>query len=58
MVKNILATYKLDNLFDNTQLLFNLDGKGNLEAKNIVDHKSYWKRYIKGKIHQEEEKVW
>ena len=29
-----------------------------MEAKNIVDHKSYWKRYIKGKIHQQEEKVW
>jgi len=39
-------------------ILFNLDGKGNSEAKSLDDHKKFWKKFIKAKIMDFEEQRW
>ena len=57
-LRPILEFYGLDYLWSNEKLLLNLDGKGNLESKSISDHKRFWKRYIRGKIQNQEQKVW
>ena len=57
-IKDVLETYGLANLWSDEQLLFNLDGKGNLGSKTLLNHKRFWKRYIRGKIQEYEQKMW
>ena len=40
-IKDILETYGLMNLWSDEQLLFNLDGKGNLGSKSLWNHKRF-----------------
>ena len=58
MVKKVLIKYNLKPLWDDEKLLFNLDGKGNKEAKNMEDHRRYWRNYIKKHILLYEEEKW
>ena len=57
-IHKILNSYGLPHLWENPELLFNLEGRGNLEAKSIEAHKSFWKKYISKIILQHEEKLW
>lgn len=56
-IKDVLETYGLANLWSDEQLLFNLDGKENLGSKTLLNHKRFWKRYIRGKIQEYEQKM-
>ena len=58
IIHGLLDKYGLSRLWDDYELLFNLDGKNNLEAKSMKDHKSFWKKYITSIILQHEEKDW
>jgi len=53
-----LEQYDLSDLWYNHSHIFNTDGKGNNESKNLNDHKIYWKKFIKKRIHVHEEKKW
>jgi len=57
-INKLLVQYGVGHLLDNDHLLFNLDGKGNLESKSVDEHKRFWNSYIKGKIHDYEERQW
>ncbi len=57
-IKKILGKYELLTLWKDETKVFNLDGKGNGEAKSPTDHKTFWKRYIKKIIYNYEEKQW
>ena len=57
-VGNLLNTYGLSHVWQNPQLIYNLDNKGNLEAKTISDHKQCWRRFISSKIFDHEQKSW
>ena len=57
-IRNLLEQYGASHLFYNPDLLLNIDAKGNNEAKNISDHKKYWKTFITSKILADEEKKW
>ena len=57
-IKKILEKYELLTLWKDEKKIFNLDGKGNGEAKSPDGHKNFWKRYIKKVIHNYEEKQW
>ena len=57
-IHKILSLYGLQRLYDNPKDLYNLDGKGNNEAKSIKDHCNFWKRYVKKIIGHYEEKLW
>ena len=46
------------NVWNNNQLIFNLDGKHNNNAHTLDLHKQHWKSYIRKKILQVEEKKW
>ena len=58
LIHRLLVSYGIGHLWGQEHLIYNLDGKGNLEAKNISDHQRFWKRYIKGKIFEHEQKKW
>jgi hypothetical protein len=58
VIQSILEMYGLENLWSDEKLLFNLDNKKNLGAKTIVQHKNFWKRWIRGKIQEYEQKIW
>jgi hypothetical protein len=51
--------YNMSHLYKNyNNILFNLDGKSNCESKSLVEHKRVWKKYIKKKIFEHEQKKW
>ena len=58
IMKGLLVQYELGHLWDNKQSMFNLDGQGNLAATCLSDHMAFWKKIIKSRIHQFEEKTW
>jgi hypothetical protein len=57
-IKIFLVKYNLVHLWSNNMLLYNLDGKGNLEAKTDKDHRRFWKSYITKIIFQHEQSTW
>ena len=57
-IKKILEKYELLTLWKDEKKIFNLDGKGNGEAKSPDDHKNFWKCYIKKVILNYVEKQW
>lgn len=58
-IKDILKKYGMDQLYDNNNnILYNLDGKGNLDAKTIYQHKKFWKTYVTHKVMMYEEEAW
>ena len=38
-IQKILVKYGVGQLWENDQVIFNIDGKGNLEAKSIKEQK-------------------
>jgi hypothetical protein len=57
-VKFTLSKYHLAGLWNDEEQIFNLDGKGNNEAKSSLDHKRFWKSFIKKRIFSVEEESW
>ena len=58
-IKGILKKYGMEQLFyNNNNILYNLDGNGNMEAKTIYDHKKYWIKYVIKNITNYEEQTW
>lgn len=58
-IKKLLLLYGLNNIFKNpNNILFNLDGKGNMNSKSILDHKKFWRKFIKNKILDQERVKW
>jgi hypothetical protein len=57
-MKGILATYGLQGLWEDQKRVLDLDGHGNDEAKTLSGHKTFFKRFIRSKIHEYEQKVW
>ena len=58
MIKIILKKYNLIELWRDENKLFDLDGKGNGEAKNVRDHRRFWRGFIRKKIGEYEEQRW
>ena len=56
--KNILFKYNLRNLWYDEQLVFNLDGKNNNEAKTMSQHDNFFQRYVTKIIHGYQERKW
>ncbi len=57
-IGKIFNEYGMMNVWNNNQLVFNLDGKHNNNAHTLDLHKQHWKSYIRKKILQVEEKKW
>ena len=57
-IHKLLVLYGLVRFWDNPDLLFNIDGKGNGGANLVTQHKSFWKNYLFKIILQHEEKMW
>jgi hypothetical protein len=57
-IRDILHKYNLSDLYSDESKIWNLDGKGNAEAKSVQDHKRFWRQFITKKIFCYEEKVW
>ena len=58
VVKGVLGSYGMGYLCSNNQVVWNVDGKGNQEAKNVEDHKKFFKKYSRTMIHDYEERSW
>src|ERR1700761_6868502 len=58
VLKKILDKYNLKHLWKDESLLFNLDGRGNNEAKNSQEHVNFIRKYITSKILVYEEERW
>ena len=58
IVKGILGKYGLDYLWEDQKRVLDLDGKGNGEAKTLSDHKAFFKKFIRSRIQEQEQKVW
>ena len=56
--KSILFKYNLRNLWYDEQLIYNLDGKNNNDAKTMSQHKKFFQRYITKIIHGYQERQW
>jgi hypothetical protein len=54
----MINKYNSIQLWKNPELVFNLDGKGNNEAKNERDHKNFFRNYITKIIFKHEESEW
>ena len=54
----IFDKYGLSKVWNNNEILFNLDGKHNNGAGNMNQHKRFWKTYVKKKILDYEESNW
>jgi len=57
-MKKILDKYNLGYLWNNPQQIWNLDGHGNKEAKNDLNHKRFIKIYMTKIIFSYEEDKW
>jgi hypothetical protein len=57
-IKKLLIHYNLFYLWENPDLLLNLDGKNNNESKDTNDHRKFWKTFITKIIADHEEKDW
>ena len=57
-LKVLLAKYDLAHLWENEKLVFNIDGHGNRESKNISDHQRFFEKFVRGKIQEQQEKQW
>ena len=57
-MKEILATYGLGHLWEDEKAIFNLDGSHNGEAKSLGAHKRFFQKYVRKKIHQQQEEEW
>jgi hypothetical protein len=57
-IKKILKKYNLLELWRDENKLLNLDGKGNREAKTVLDHRRFWRGFIHKKIGEYEEHRW
>src|SRR5690349_103789 len=44
-INKLLVKYGVEFLWGNEHLVYNLDGRGNLEAKSIEDHRRFWKSW-------------
>jgi hypothetical protein len=56
--KKVLDKYGLKDLWSDEKRIFNLDGKGNNEAKNPQEHQRFWKRFIYKTVNGREEQIW
>ena len=57
-MNGIFSKYGLQHIWNNNNLVFNLDGQRNNNSPSLVHHKQHWKNYIKKKIMQYEENQW
>ena len=57
-LKKILVKYDLKYLWDDEKKLFNLDHKGNNEAKSSKEHLNFWRSFIYKHVFKYEEKKW
>jgi hypothetical protein len=57
-IKSILGKYGLGALWTNEQGIWNLDGKGNNEAKNRKEHRRFIRTFLFKKVLVREEKMW
>ena len=53
-MKEVLDTYALGYLYDDEKKFFNLDNRGNLEAKTFSSHKKFVERWIRARIHEQQ----
>jgi hypothetical protein len=56
--KNPQILCKLTDIWEKPELVYNIDSKGNGEAKNIEAHKRFFKKYLFKIIQQREEDSW
>ena len=56
-IKKILTKYNMSELWRDERKL-DLDGKGNRDAKTVLDHRRFWRGFIHNKIGNYEEQRW
>ena len=57
-MKQVLDTYKLGYLYEDEKKFFNLDNRGNLEAKTLSSHKEFVEKWIRARIHEQQKQEW
>ena len=57
-IKKILTKYNMSELWRDERKLLDLDGKGNRDAKTVLDHRRFWRGFIHNKIGNYEEQRW